>query len=182
MVIDRAHVEENQKDIVSAILNGSIFVYPTDTIYGIGCNALNRDAITKIRQLKRREIKPFSIIAPNQEWIEHHCVVNDEVSLHLDKLPGPYTLFLKLRHDHKIPDEINPSCDGTIGIRMPKHWFAEIIERAGVPFITTSVNVSGMPYMTILETLDETIRNNVDFIIYEGENNGRESIKIDLTR
>ncbi|MBI3631975.1 MAG: threonylcarbamoyl-AMP synthase [Candidatus Vogelbacteria bacterium] len=182
MITDRAYVEENKQSILNAILNGSILIYPTDTIYGIGCNALNSASVLKIRQIKQRGIKPFSVIAPNHEWILHRCITNNQTINYIQKLPGPYTLIINLINGHDIPDEVNPIGNGTIGVRIPYHWFAEVIKEAGVPFITTSVNISGMPYMTSLETLDETIKNNVDFIIYEGEINGRESTKIDLTQ
>ncbi len=183
MIIDKKYFLENRNETINAIKAGKIFIYPTDTIYGIGCNAENESAVNKIRLLKQRELKPFSIIAPSFEWIENLCRVDKKISTELkSKLPGPYTFFLNIRNDRTVSEIINPLENSTIGIRIPKHWFTEIIAEAGVPFITTSVNISGMPYMKNIEDLDETIKNDVDFIIYEGEINGRESTKIDLTK
>jgi tRNA threonylcarbamoyl adenosine modification protein (Sua5/YciO/YrdC/YwlC family) len=186
MILDKKYAVENEDEIIKNILEGKIFIYPTDTIYGIGCSALNKDSIAKIRRLKQRALKPFSIIAPNMSWIKENCETIESTEEHLGKLPGPYTLFLKLKNSDQsaggLPEEVNPLENGTIGIRIPRCWFTDIISKAGIPFITTSVNVSGMPYMTEFDDLDETIKNNVDFIIYEGEIKGRESTKIDLTR
>ena len=182
MIIDRQYVLKNRGQIIKAITRGQIIIYPTDTIYGIGCNAFDKNSVNKIRELKRRETKPFSVIVPGKIWVRDNCELNKDVEKYLKKLPGPYTLFLRLRSGVEIPAAVNPSENGTIGIRIPKHWFKDLISEAGVPFVTTSVNISGRPHMTNLHDLDESIKNNVDFIIYEGEINGRESIKIDLTK
>lgn len=182
MIVDKKYSLENKPAVIKNIVAGKIFIYPTDTIYGVGCNALDENAVAKIRELKQREVKPFSIIAPSMSWIMDNCQISNEAKISLDKLPGPYTLFLKLKKPGILPDSVNPQKDGTIGIRIPRHWFTEIISNAGIPFITTSVNVSGMAHMTSMSNLDETIKNNVDFIIYEGEINGQVSTKIDLTK
>lgn len=182
MVIDENYSCDNRAEIVSAIRAGKIFIYPTDTIYGIGCNALLNDSVIKIRQLKQREIKPFSVIAPGMSWIKDNCVIKKEQEKYLDKLPGPYTLFVPLKTAGILSKEVNPMEEDTAWVRLPKHWFTEFIAEARVPFITTSVNASGQLHMTRIEELDETIKNGVDFIIYEGELRGERSAKIDLTK
>lgn len=182
MIINEGYIKENKEAIIKEILAGKIFIYPTDTIYGIGCNALNEDSVNKIRKLKQRKIKPFSVIAPSLSWIKDNCELSEMAKDSLSKLPGPYTLFLKLKNGSVLPEMVNPLDNGTVGVRIPKHWFVDILAEVDLPFITTSVNVSGMPYMTSLDDLDETIKNNVDFIINEGEIRGTESVKIDLTK
>ena len=70
-----------------------IFIYPTDTIYGIGCDAENEFLVDKISEIKKRDIKPFSVIAPSVEWILENCETTKE---EIEKfLPGAYTLILK---------------------------------------------------------------------------------------
>ena len=155
-------------------------MFPTDTIYGIGCNAENEDSVAKIRILKQRETKPFSVIVPNLNWIKDNCLINKETEEHLEKLPGAYTFFLNLKNKETVSENVNPKGDGTIGVRIPDHWFTRLISEANVHFVTTSVNVAGQPFMTSLEDADEIIKNSVDYIIYEGPIVGRESIKIDL--
>ena len=84
--------------VIESILEGSVFIYPTDTIYGIGCNATNSDSVKKIRKLKGRLSNPFSVIAPSVEWIKENCVVAKDGEEWLKKLRGPYTLIFKLKN------------------------------------------------------------------------------------
>ena len=64
-VYTKEEAEINFKDIAQAIEEGALFIYPTDTIYGIGCNALDEEAVNKLREVKQRMDDPFSIIAPS---------------------------------------------------------------------------------------------------------------------
>lgn len=175
-IIDRAYVESHRDEIINAIKNGKIFIYPTDTIYGLGTNALLSASVRKIRELKRREAKPFSVIAPSKAWVLENCVARAE---DLDKfLPGPYTLFLR-RKGECVASEVNPN-DNSLGVRLPDHWFTALVAEAGVPFVTTSVNVSGMPHMEKIEDAPEEILSAVDYIVYEGEKKGNSSEKVSL--
>jgi len=172
---------ENQKDIIrtSLLEQSPIFIYPTDTIYGIGCNALNKEAVEKIRNVKQRKMNPFSIIAPNKEWIDDNCIVNENAKDWIKRLPGPYTLVLKVKKQI-IAENTAPDKD-SLGIRIPNHWFSNFVREIDIPIITTSVNKSGSDFMTSLEDLDVDIKSKVDFIIYEGLKKGRPSRIIDLT-
>lgn len=175
-VLNRNEVEEQKENMVRAIKAGSIFIYPTDTIYGLGCNALIDESVEHLREIKNREQKPFSVIAPSKEWIIENCTVErKEIDAYL---PGPYTLFLK-SSEGSVSSLVNPE-GNTLGVRIPKHWFTEIISLAGVPFVTTSVNISGAEHMKKLEDLDQRIKASVDYCIYEGENFGAPSTKINL--
>ncbi|UCG94990.1 MAG: Sua5/YciO/YrdC/YwlC family protein, partial [archaeon] len=85
---------EDSEKIEQLVLQGSVFIHPTDTIYGLGCDATRYNSVIRIRQIKQREQKPFSVIAPSKEWILENCVVGEA---DLTRLPGPYTLILKLK-------------------------------------------------------------------------------------
>ena len=169
-----------EKDfIIDSIIDGAIFIYPTDTIYGIGCNAELSNSVKKIRQIKGRAANPFSVIAPSLEWIYKNCVVTKEGEEWLTRLPGPYTLIFKLKNNC-VAKEVNPGLK-TLGIRMPNHWARKIVSEANVPIVTTSVNRSNEDYMTSLEDLDPAIKKGIDFMLYEGAKEGRPSKIIDLT-
>ena len=169
-----------EKDsIIQSIMDGAVFIYPTDTIYGIGCNAQISGSVKKIRELKLRVTNPFSVIAPSIEWIRDNCIVAKEADEWLEKLPGPYTLILKLKNKC-VAQEVNPGLK-TLGIRIPKHWMSKVAAEADVPIVTTSVNRSSEDYMTSLDDLDYTIMGSVDFILYEGRKDGKPSKIIDLT-
>lgn len=162
------------------IKKGAIFIHPTDTIYGIGCDATNAEAVKKVREIKNRMKTPFSVIAPSKEWILSHAKIMDTHSARLEELPGPVTLITNLKEKNDLCDEINPGLE-TLGVRIPAHWIMELISEANIPIVTTSANVQGEDFMTSLENLNPHIKSKMDFIIYEGEKEGQPSKIIDLT-
>lgn len=153
------------QDLKKEILAGKIFIYPTDTLYGIGCDATNEKSVEKIKEIKTRDKdKPLSVIAPNTNWILKNFQVNLE---ELKKyLPGPYTLLLK-KKDTNFLSWI--SSNDRIGIRIPANKFTKQIQKANVPFVTTSVNLSGEPFALKLEDIRQEILDKVDFIINSDE-------------
>ena len=165
-------------DFILKIKEGAVFVYPTDTIYGIGCDARNEKAVSRIREIKGRERKPFSVLAPDEKWILDNCVVDERMKKWLKKLPGAYTLILKLKSEC-VACSVNLGC-GTLGVRIPKHWFSDAVSFMEFPIVTTSANKSGCRYMTSLEDADKSILEAVDFVIYEGEKKGKPSEIIGL--
>ncbi len=170
-----------KEKFITKINSGSIFIHPTDTIYGLGVNAVSAEAVASLRELKDRYTMPFSVIVPSKEWILQNCYVNEEAKEWINKLPGPYTLILKLKNRNAVSSLVNLN-NGTIGVRMPDHWILDIVRELQVPIVTTSANKTGGDFMTHLENLDPDIKNKADFIIYEGEKNGRPSKIIDLTK
>ncbi len=165
--------------ILKRIQEGNIYIHPTDTIYGLGCDATNEASVKTIRAAKEQHKMPFSVIAPSKDWIRQHCDVDEKGEEWLGKLPGPYTLIFKL----KTKDIIAPSTNmktGTLGVRMPKHWFSEAAKLLNLPLITTSVNKVGRTFMTDLAKIDPDIKKKVDFAIYEGEKPGRASTVVNL--
>lgn len=161
-----------KSDLKKQIQTGKIFIYPTDTIYGLGCNAENKKAVERIRKIKQRDQKPFSIIAPSIEWIKEKCIIDP--SLH-NYLPGPYTLILK----KKNPSFLSWVSSGdSLGIRIPKSTFCDKIRDSGVPFITTSVNLSGEQPANSIEEINKEIISQVDIIINEGKLTGKPSTLI----
>ncbi|PIN86657.1 threonylcarbamoyl-AMP synthase [Candidatus Woesearchaeota archaeon CG10_big_fil_rev_8_21_14_0_10_44_13] len=161
-------------NLLDSVLKGAVFIYPTDTIYGIGCNALDTKAVGRIREAKKRPDAPFSVIAPSKGWILENCEVDDKGIEWLEKLPGPYTLVFKLKNRKCIAKEINPESD-FLGVRIPEHWTTKIASSLKVPIVTTSVNESGKTFMTSLDNLDSSVKAKVDFMIDEGEKKGRPS-------
>jgi len=172
---------EKEKDIIrtSLIENLPVFIYPTDTIYGIGCNALNKEAVEKIRAIKERKSNPFSVIVPSKEWIDENCIINENAKDWIKRLPGPYTLILKTKKEC-VAKNVAPGLD-TLGVRIPDNWFSNFVSEIDIPIVSTSVNKASEDFMTSLEDLDSEIKSMVDFIVYEGEKKGKPSRIIDLT-
>ncbi len=178
MIISKEEFNLNDEKTYE-ILKKGVFIYPTDTIYGIGCNALDEKLVSKIREIKQRPDTPFSVIAPSKKWIFDNCTIKENAKEWIDKLPGPYTLILKLKKNDAIA--ANVSKKESIGVRIPSHWFSKIVEKLGFPIVTTSVNLHGEKFMTSISDLDDKLKSEVDLIVYEGEKKGNPSIIVDLT-
>lgn len=120
----------------------NVFIFPTDTVYGIGCSIYDQEAQKKIYEIKGRDFnKPLAVLCANLEQIEEIAVVDDFARrLILNYLPGGLTLILKSKP--KIQQIINSE---TIGVRIPNHLQALEILREKGPMTTTSVNQSGEP-------------------------------------
>jgi len=179
-VLTKEDFDYRKEEIIRKIKEGKLFIHPTDTIYGIGCDALNNESVKKVRETKKRASTPFSIIAPSREWIYENCIVSEEARKWVEKLPGPYTLVLKLKNKDAVAEEVAPGLD-SIGIRMPDHWFTKAAEETNIPIISTSANLVGKDYMTSIDDLHSDIKSRMDFMIYEGEKKGRPSTIVDLT-
>jgi len=163
-IINLSDVLENRETtmyVIERIRSGMVFVYPTDTVYGLGCNALNRESVLRIRRMKKTD-HPFSVIAPSLEWVEKNFVIR--FPEYLRRLPGPVTLLLEQKV-RIIPEETSGSCK--VGIRIPNHPFTHIIQEAGVPFVTTSANISGEKTITKISELPQELRK-VDIVIDGG--------------
>ena len=161
------------------VSQGAVFIHPTDTIYGIGCDATNEAAVLRIRAAKQRTGMAFSVIAPSKRWIFENCDVAIEGEKWLDRLPGPYTLIFRLKKVSAVAAAVNLK-GATLGVRIPRHWVSEVVAELGFPVVSTSSNITGEPYMTTLDDLDERVSQKVDFIIYEGEKRGRPSTVVKL--
>lgn len=166
-----------KSEIIKEIKKGSIFVYPTDTVYGLGCNAYNENSVGKILKIKKSK-QPLSVITPSKKWISNNCIVSKEI---IDKyFPGPFTLILKKRKECKVPLIVSNG-KNILGVRIPKHEFTEIIKEADIPFITTSANLHGNGTPKSFEEIPKEILNKADFIIKNGKMSGKPSRIIDLT-
>lgn len=165
----------NEKDIVNYIKEGKVFVYPTDTIYGLGCDATNKEAVIKIRLAKDKSSKPFSVIAPSKTWILQNFEVNRR---YVEKLPGPFTYILKNKKKNLVVPEV---CDtGSLGIRIPDHDFTRIVQKSKKPFVTTSVNKVGKRPVRTITKIPRKILKYIDIIIDAGELDNSASTIIDM--
>lgn len=163
-----------RKSVVKDIIDGKVFLYPTDTIYGLGCDATNKEAVKRIRGIKTGN-QPFSVIAPSRDWILKNMEARSPESLR--KLPGAYTLVMRMRR----PVVCREVSEGTLGVRIPDHPFTGLVEEAGVPFVTTSANISGEAPLWSLRGVPSDIERRVDIGVDGGILKGPGSRVIDLT-
>ena len=179
-IISKEEFLKDVDDYRRKISEGAVFIYPTDTIYGIGCDATNPESVLRIRKIKHRESNPFSVAAPSKEWIRKNCVLSAHAEKWLEKLPGPYTLLLKLRNKNAVAEQVGPGT-GVLGVRMPGNWFCREAAHLKIPIVSTSANVTGQQHMRSIEDLNREVSESADFIVYEGHKEGRPSSLVRLT-
>jgi len=170
--------EIDASDIINRMKAGEIIIYPTDTVYGIGCNASKPGSVSLIREIKKRDAnKPLSVIAPSKKWIYDHFEINKKS--YIQTLPGPFTFVLNMKK-RAVARNVNPGSE-TLGVRIPYHAFTRLVQRANIPFITTSVNLSGQKPVREIREIPRSILKRVDIVIDGGFLPNYPSTIIDLT-
>lgn len=166
---------------VEVIKNGGVIIYPTDTVYGIGCDILNKEALERVKTIKNDpDIKLLSFICSSLKDIAKYAKVSDFAYKTMKRLlPGPYTFILPAaRH---VPKKLWTKRK-TVGIRIPDHPIAlKLIEEIGNPIISTSTtNRKGEVLYDPYEI--RTIFNiSVDLMLSSGNLAGETSSVIDLS-
>lgn len=150
----------------NAILEGKILIYPTDTVYGIGGDALNSEVAKKVRKIKEMsENKPISVMMADLNMIEEYCEVGLWEEIILKKyLPGPFTFILKKRKNLPV------SKDKTVGVRVPEFEFCNrLSEDVGGPIISTSANRTGEPAPTTFQEIEKKVLEAADVAVDRGQ-------------
>lgn len=158
---------EFEKDIVDCIRilkNGGTILYPTDTVWGIGCDATNVTAVQKLYKIKQRDDnKKMIILLTEQRQIIRYVAAPDlAVFDFLEKQTRPTTIIFE--EGIGLPEEL--TTDGTIGIRIVKDKFCRhLIKRLQKPIVSTSANISGQPAPSIFNEISDEIKTQVDHIV-----------------
>jgi tRNA threonylcarbamoyl adenosine modification protein (Sua5/YciO/YrdC/YwlC family) len=168
---------------VDILSSGGIIIYPTDTVYGMGCNVANKDAIERIHLLKRqRTDKPFSFVCSDLTHISEYAHVSNaafKIMKHL--IPGPYTFILPAAKMKQLP-RILVSKRKTVGIRVPASpTTLAIVNKLGHPILSTSVTTEEGELLNDPERIAGEFRNQVDMIIDGGTLISEPSTVLDLT-
>lgn len=149
--------------------NGGIVVFPTETVYGIGANGFDTEAVKCIYKTKNRPPnKPINLLVSNIDMINQ--VAKDITELEYDIIkkffPGPLTIILKKKDI--VPNIVTANGD-TVGVRMPANEIAlKLIEKAGVPLATPSANISGKTSGVNLPDIMKDFEGKVDYFIDDG--------------
>lgn len=165
---DNPH-QRHIRQIAKKLRNGAVICYPTDTVYGIGCDIFNQKAIKKIFQIKQRaKHKPFSFMCSSLKNVNDYGHVSNMAYRIMKKaLPGPFTFVLSAS---KLVPKIMITKQKTVGIRVPDNNIClALIEELGNPILTTSaiLDKEGVPLSEAYE-FDELLGNMVDLIIDGG--------------
>ncbi len=159
------------KSLSNILINGGVGIFPTDTVYGIGCNAFDDLAIKKLFDYKKRDLsKPINVLISNKKMLDKlvNNISDIEQKLMDSFWPGALTIVFK-----KIPnvsDLLTAGLD-SIGVRMPNNQIClELIDNVGLPLATSSANISNEPPITYInENLIKNFNNKVDFILDFGK-------------
>ncbi len=169
---------------IEILRKGGIILYPTDTVWGIGCDATNSEAVEKIYRLKQSANKHSMLVL---------CRDADMVVRYVDKAPGiayevmematsPLTLILPGATGlaaNLIPEE------KTLGVRVPDHEFCQnLLRKFGRPIVSTSANISGEPTPKSVKEISKTIIEGVDFMVnprFQGRPTGKPSSIVAFT-
>ncbi|MEJ5302330.1 MAG: threonylcarbamoyl-AMP synthase [Bacteroidales bacterium] len=149
---------------VDALKKGGVILYPTDTIWGLGCLADHVPAINRIYQIKQRyEKKSFIILVDSVDMLKRYVAEVPPVALDLiESYQKPLTIVYQRARN--LP-AVLVADDSTIAIRVIKHPFCqEVIKAINVPLVSTSANVSGFPPAPTFSAISEEIKSKVDYI------------------
>ena len=168
-------------DIVQAsshLALGALVVYPTDTVYGLGADAIAGDAVERVFELKGRpRDEPLSMAVPDVAAALEHTRPTDRAEAFMRAfLPGPVTVVVK-RESH-VPDALTAGRD-RVGVRIPDHEVALELLEEFAPITATSANRTGQGSVSHPDDLDAEIREGVGAIVDAGETPGGESTVVD---
>ena len=164
-------ISSNELDKAIKSLNkGNLVIFPTETVYGLGANALSYDAVDKIFEAKNRASNnPLIVHLKNKEEISKYAVVNNDIEQKLIDtfMPGPFTLILEKKDI--IPSNVTCNLD-TVGIRVPIDKIAhELLDKLDFPIAAPSANKSTKPSGTNISDIYDEFKDEVDYLIDGGD-------------
>ena len=153
------------ENCIRVLLSGGIILYPTDTIWGLGCDATNENAVSKIFTIKNRiESKSLIILVSNPTEIKKYTASNPSAILNYLKTTNRPTTAIYPLARNLSKNTINS--DGTVAIRIVSENFCKtLIDTFGKPIISTSANLSGEPNATVFSEISYEIMKQVDYIV-----------------
>lgn len=177
--------ERHLKIITECLLDGGVIIYPTDTVYGLGCDITKIKALDRVAQIKgiKREKANFSFICNSLSHLADFTrpIPNEIFRMMKRALPGPYTFILNANNN--VPHFFQ-SNKKTVGIRVPDHKVPlQIVEKLGNPIMTTSLHDDDeiVEYTTDAELIYERYHKLVDIVIDSGSCGNIPSTVIDVT-
>ncbi len=158
-------MHEEIKKAVEVLRAGGIILYPTDTIWGLGCDATNKDAVEKIYKIKHRnDSKSMLVLIDNPAKLNSYIDVVPELAWDLIDLADRPLTIIYPKAKNLASNIIAP--DGTIGIRVTNEEFSKTLcQRFRMPIVSTSANISGVTAPIDFNNINDEIKNQVDYIV-----------------
>lgn len=163
--MDKEDYDDDLRQAVKTLREGGVILYPTDTVWGIGCDATNADAVARVYAIKRREEgKSMLVLVDSADRAATYASgIPDVAFAMMDLATTPLTLILD-GAKNLAGNLVGP--DGTIGIRVTAERFSrDLCYRLGRPVVSTSANVSGRPAAAIFDDVDPEIVAAVDYAV-----------------
>ncbi len=172
-------VAEAIREAATAIEEGELVVYPTETVYGLGADALSTEAVERAFEAKgRSRDKPLSLAVPNVDAaLDYTRPTDREVQFMREFLPGPVTVVVERRSS--VPDALTAGRD-RVGIRVPDQSIALALLDEVAPITATSANRSGAGSVLAVDDLDPAFREEIAVVVDGGDAPGTESTVVDV--
>ncbi|MBO3802498.1 MAG: threonylcarbamoyl-AMP synthase [Candidatus Brockarchaeota archaeon] len=171
----------NARYLGAKIKSGAVIIFPTDTVYGLGCDPFNENAIVRILEAKRRGPAPMPLLSPSLEAVGGAANLTAEAKKLADRFwPGALTMVLepKMRFNAHLSNR-----RGQVGFRVPGNEFArKLASESGGILVGTSANVSGRPAATTLREALRQLGSKVDFAVNGGKLPGVPSTVVSFSR
>lgn len=158
-------LQDEVKKAVEVMKNGGVILYPTDTVWGIGCDATNPDAVKKVYEIKQRDDSKALICLVDSEARLSRYVRNvaDVTWDMIELATKPLTIIFN-KANGLAPNLL--ADDGSVGIRITKEEFSkELCFRFQKPIVSTSANISGEPTALTFDEISDEIKNSVDYVV-----------------
>ncbi|MFY9310173.1 MAG: L-threonylcarbamoyladenylate synthase [Bacteroidia bacterium] len=158
-------MEEEIKNALEVLRKGGTILYPTDTVWGIGCDARNKEAVAKVFKIKERaEYKSMVVLVSDETMVNRYVKEVPAIAWELiESAEEPLTIIYP---DGRMLADKLIAADGSIGIRLVKDDFCKtLIHKFGKPLVSTSANISGEPTPMSFRDIKLDILNKVDYIV-----------------
>jgi L-threonylcarbamoyladenylate synthase len=158
-------MHDDIKKALEVLKNGGVILYPTDTIWGIGCDATNEKAVSRIYKIKRREdSKSMLVLMENPALLDRYVDDVPEIAWDLVEISTTPLTVIYPNAKNLAPNLISE--DGSIGIRFTKESFtSQLLQRFRRPLVSTSANISGEKSPAFFAEISEEIKKQVDYIV-----------------
>ncbi len=159
------YYSEDLKKAVDVLIKGGVILYPTDTIWGLGCDATRQDAVERIFSIKQRDDSKSLIVLVNGFGMLERYVRNiPEIAYQLAEVADKPLTIIYPNGRSLAPGVLGS--DGSVGIRICSEGFCnELITRFRKPIVSTSANISDTPAPAIFSEIDEVIASSADYVV-----------------
>lgn len=168
-------IEQEINNCYVALQNGGVILYPTDTVWGLGCNPFNENAVNLIFKIKERAAsKSLILLFSSVNMLKEYVSIHFDESFLISKCPTTFIFDQNVRFPEYLKAE-----DGSVACRISNNKFNQLlINKFGKPIISTSANISGEPTASHFEEIHEKIKYNVDYVVnkhFEEHSNSKPS-------